>query len=164
MDLLEADSRTRVDLESVIANAELHQRAARPPNHEALSRSLMLLAREMGREPGAILQKLAETALDLCQAHSAGISLLEEEDGREIFRWHALAGQFSPNLWGTMPREQSPCGTVLDQNATLLMRWPDRYYRSLVVRLPLRRDELLTRTGAPGALEDPPGSSRVPLV
>ena len=61
-----------------------------------------------------ILQQLVETALELCGAQSAGISLLEEENGQPIFRWHGVAGEYAPHLWSTTPREFSPCGTVLD--------------------------------------------------
>lgn len=131
MDPLQPDSRARCALESVLITAELHRRPSRPPDHEALSRALIALAQEMARPPQSILQKLVDTALDLCQAHSAGISLLEESDGRKLFRWHALAGRLAPHLWGTMPRELSPCGTVLDQDTMLLMRYPDHYYSPL---------------------------------
>lgn len=46
--------------------------------------------RELAAPGGNILQKLAETAMDLCQAHSAGISIVEEENGRPIFRWRPI--------------------------------------------------------------------------
>jgi transcriptional regulator with GAF, ATPase, and Fis domain len=38
-----------------------------------------------------------------------------------IFRWYAVAGAYAPYLWGTTPREFSPCGTVLDKNTVILM-------------------------------------------
>ncbi|MGH9631484.1 MAG: PAS domain S-box protein, partial [Bryobacteraceae bacterium] len=75
-----------------------------------------------------VLQKLVDTALRLCQAHSAGISLLEEKNGQKIFRWRAVAGRWSGFTGGTMPRDSSPCGTVLDRNCPLIMSHPDRYY------------------------------------
>jgi signal transduction histidine kinase/ActR/RegA family two-component response regulator len=143
MNSSEAVSQARSTLESVIATAELHRRAARAPDHEALSRSLISLAQAMTRPPRDILQKLVETAMDLCQAHSAGVSLLEDEDGREVFRWHAISGQFAHHLWGTMPREHSPCGTVLDRDAVLLMDHPDRYFSPLLEVAPRIHEALL---------------------
>lgn len=144
MDSLETGSQAGCDLESVIANDELLRRPPRPPDHEALSRALIVLAREMAKPPKGILQALVDAALDLCQAHSAGISLLEDEDGRTVFRWHALAGGFAPYLWGTMPRELSPCGTVLDRDTMLLMRYPHRYFSPLLEVKPRIVEALLT--------------------
>lgn len=89
----------------------------------------------MSESPQALLQKLAETALDLCHADSAVVSVAEGE----VFRWRATAGRFAPFLGGTMPREFSPCGTVLDHNAALLMADPVRHYPYIAnLTLPVR--------------------------
>jgi signal transduction histidine kinase len=55
-------------------------------------------------------------------------SILEAggEDG--VFRWHAVAGPFAPNLWDTMPRNASPCGTDLTHDAVLLFDEPERVF------------------------------------
>jgi len=82
----------------------------------------------MTDSPDRVLQQLVKTALELCRAHSAGISLLEEENGRKIFRWHGVAGEYAPHLWGTTPREFSPCGTVLDTDQVQLMSRLDRHF------------------------------------
>ena len=121
-------SSSPVPLESVISTEELNRRPARQPDLEAVNAALVALAKMMARSPERILQELVETALKLCHAHSAGISLLEQEDGRQIFRWHGVAGQFASHLWGTTPREFSPCGTVLDTNAVQLMTYLDRHF------------------------------------
>jgi len=92
-----------VPLEAVITTAELHQRPSHPADHEAVNSALVALMQEMVNSQGTILQRVVDTALGLCQAHSAGIGLLEDEDGRKIFRWHALAGRYAPHLWGTTP-------------------------------------------------------------
>ena len=118
----------QVPLESVLCTQELYLRPARQPNLEALSGALVTLAQTLANSPGRILQQLVETALDLCGAQSSGISLLEEEEGRKIFRWHALAGEYAPHVWGTTPREFSPCGTVLDTDAVQLMSLLDRHF------------------------------------
>jgi hypothetical protein len=122
-----------VPLESVITTAELERRPSRPPDYEADSRALAALMDAMASatgRPGAdsVLQKLAETALALCRAHSAGVSILEKEGGREVFRWRAAAGAWARFLGGCMPRDRSPCGTVLERNGPILMSYPERHY------------------------------------
>lgn len=119
---------SQLPLESIISTTELRLRPARPPDFEALNGALLALGRTMADSPERILQQLVESALDLCHAHSAGISLLEEEHGRKIFRWHGVAGEYSPRLWGTTPREFSPCGTVLDTDSVQLMSQLDRHF------------------------------------
>jgi len=89
---------------------------------------LVALAQTLANSPEHVLQQLVEAALELCRAQSAGISLLEEENGRKIFRWHGIAGQFAPHVWGTTPREFSPCGTVLDTDRIQLMSRLDRHF------------------------------------
>jgi PAS domain S-box-containing protein len=118
----------RVPLESVISTPELKKRPSRSPDYQAESRALSALAQEMANSPQNVLQKLVDVALELTRGQSAGVSILEEEKGRQIFRWHAVAGQWAGYLGGTMLRDASPCGTVLDRNASLLLFHPERYY------------------------------------
>jgi len=118
-----------VPLESVVTTAELARRHPRPPDYEAENRALVSLMHELSSPSGNVLQKLVDTVLELCEAQSAGISILEEdENGRKFFRWHATAGKFAKFLGATMPRELSPSGTVLDRNSSLLFSHPERHY------------------------------------
>jgi PAS domain S-box-containing protein len=115
-------------LSAVIATEELFRRPPRTPDYKAESRVLAALAQELGSSPQSILQKLVEASLGLCRAHSAGISLLDEHDGRKIFRWPAIAGEWAPHVGGTTPRDFSPCGVVLDRNRAQLFVRFDRHY------------------------------------
>ena len=90
-----------------------------------------------------MLQALADVALELCQAHSAGISILEHADGRDFFRWHAVSGQWRAMQWNTLPREFSPCGTVLDRAAAQLMISPERYFTPMLQISPKVAEVLL---------------------
>jgi hypothetical protein len=96
METLKGRPDALVSLESVLATAELSLRPSRLPDYQAENQALVALAQELANSPSSIMQQLVETALELCRAHSAGISLLEEEVGRKIFRWHAIAGQWAP--------------------------------------------------------------------
>jgi signal transduction histidine kinase/ActR/RegA family two-component response regulator len=118
----------RVPLETVIVTADLHHRPSRAPDHVAENHALVALMKSLRAPAANILQELAETALRMCDAHSAGISIAENQDGRDVFRWHAAAGQWSKFLHNTMPREASPCGAVLDRNMALLMHHPERHF------------------------------------
>lgn len=107
--------------------AELSTRPRRAPDYERENRALAVLVREMAANPRNMLQKLVEVAADLCNAHTAGISLL---DG-EVFRWEAVAGVMASARGGTMPRGASPCGVCIDQNTTQLMRLPHRHFTAI---------------------------------
>jgi hypothetical protein len=100
------------DLDGVDATIELSRRPARPPDHAAENRALVALARQLTTSPKDVLQKLAETALELCRASSAGVRVLEREDGRRLFRWHALAGALARGRDATFPEHACPSGAV----------------------------------------------------
>lgn len=118
-------------MKDVVINSELLSRPSKAPDYEAENQALMGLAQSLADAPDQILHRLAETALQLCRADTAGISLLEQQDGAEVFRWEALAGVFSDRLNATMPRNASPCGTTIDRNATQLMYMAERIFPAL---------------------------------
>src|SRR6267378_1651772 len=111
--------------------AALASRPHRTPNYEVEVRAMTELAVELARSPQTILQKLAETALELCQADTAGISLLESQANTEVFRWGALAGVSAASRNETIPRNASPSAVCIDENATQLMHLPDRCFPAL---------------------------------
>ena len=125
-------------LDDVLTTAELDVRPSRRPDNFRENCALTRLMEAAANPPPSagisgsqrasyVLQQLAEMALELCQAHSAGISILEQEGGREVFRWRAAAGRWSVHCDETIPRD-SPCGIVVDRNAALLMAYPERHF------------------------------------
>ena len=124
-------------LDDVVTNSALVRRHSRSPDYAAESNALKALAKTMADSPQAILQKLVEIALELCRADTAGISLLENHNGEELFRWEALAGVLRDHVNGTMPRKASPCGTTIDRNATQLMYLPERFFPALKIKPPI---------------------------
>lgn len=119
-----------VTLETVLATGELDRRPARLPDFQADSQALLELMRALKGADSNLLPNLAETALRLCRAHSAGVSIEEERQGRKTLRCHAAAGLCRAQ-GGTLPREASPSGAVLDRKTPLLMRYPERYFVGL---------------------------------
>jgi len=133
-----------VSMESILSTDELNQRPSRPPDYQAENRALVALAQELANSPRTILQKLVETALDLCQAGSAGVSLLNKDDSGKTFYWPAIAGAWTPHVGGGTPRDFGPCGVVLDRDAVQLFTHPERYYTYLLPVTPPIGEALLT--------------------
>lgn len=116
-------------LEEVVITDELCGRAGRPADLGAEVDAFHALARQMATQPASLLKCLMQTAVRLCGAGSAGVSLLEPTaDGSEVFRWVALAGVYEGHEGGTTPRDFSPCGTCLDRNSPQLYSYPARRF------------------------------------
>lgn len=123
-------SQDDIPLDAVVNTPRLRQRPSRRPDYEVENRALVALSRAIATAGAEdILQRLVETLLEVCHGDSAGISIIEENPGESVFRWHALAGALAPHRWGTTPRKFSPCGTVVDRNAVQLMSLPERHFR-----------------------------------
>jgi signal transduction histidine kinase len=116
----------RVD--DVIATHVLRERPARPPNHASENDALIQLAQSLAASSDTIAQELVRHAQRLCRAGSAGLSVLDGSTAPAQFRWAATTGVFGPHEGGTMPRDFSPCGEVLDRAMPLLMQDPARHY------------------------------------
>lgn len=104
----------------------------RKANREQLA--LHLIAQQFRSNFEAMLQELVESAVEHCNADSAGVSL-EEPDGRNgvQFRWIAVAGSFKKYLDGVTPRNFSPCGVCLDRDCPQWYKVTKPYYDFLGV-------------------------------
>jgi len=118
------------NLRPVFSNEVLARRPARTPDLAAENRALLRLAKTMARAPERLLQELVDELCELCDAGSAGLSLLETaQDGQEAyFRWVATAGRFSQYTGQIIPRSLSPCGDVLEADRMLVLLHPERHY------------------------------------
>jgi len=120
-----------VPLEAVLITGELNRRPARAPEFEAESRALVALLKALKEADAHILEEVAKTALSLCRAHTAGISVEEEDHGRKVFRWRVAPGSRVVRLHGINPHEDSPSGMVLDRGTPQLMAHPERHFVKL---------------------------------
>jgi PAS domain S-box-containing protein len=130
-----------VPLESILCTEELHRRPWRPPDYGKENRALVALAIALADSPRTILQTLAEKALEVLQADSAGLSLLTKDEKR--FYWAAIAGAWQPHIGGGTPRDFGPCGDVLDRNVPMLFTHWERRYPYLCPATPLAEEGLL---------------------
>nr|WP_315889752.1 PAS domain S-box protein [Kovacikia minuta] len=127
-----AEAMPCVGLNDILMASALSERSPRTPNWQAETQAFCLLARQLAEQPQTILKTLVTVAKDLCQAGTAGVSLLEvAPDGEEGFRWGAIVGAFEAYEGGTIPRRFSPCGICLDRQAPQLYSYPERYFTYL---------------------------------
>jgi len=115
------------ELPSIMSPEELSRRPRHTADPIAENRAMIDLAQAMAGSPEIILHGVADAALTLCAAHSAGLSLLE----KQAFRWRAIVGQWAHYLGDSAPRDFSPCGMVFDSNAPLLFSHPERDFPCL---------------------------------
>lgn len=118
-----------VTLNDILITEELWRRAPRPPNWQAEAEAMRSLGRQMAQASESLMQTLVDTAHELCQAGTTGVSLLgTTPDGTEIFRAQALAGTLAHYVGGSIPRNFSPCGVCLEQGSPVLFSYPERYF------------------------------------
>jgi hypothetical protein len=94
--------------------------------------------------PETILQQLVDTAVDLCDADSAGISIEKDDRTDEHFyQWVAAAGEYSPFFNAMLPRYPSACGICLERGAVQHFRVTKRFFDILGVEASPVLDGLL---------------------
>lgn len=123
----ELGKRQRWDkIRSVIITPQLSDRPARGKNRERASAALDDLSKSRAGMQQEVLDAAVRAARELCDAGTAGFSVLYEEE--QVFRWDALAGELAAAKGGTTPRTWSPCGTTLDMGTPQLFSHPARCF------------------------------------
>jgi hypothetical protein len=117
-------------LEQVHISEQLNARirSTRSVSDERINNAILTLNHDLSVSPENVLQYLAQSALVLCNAHTAGVSLLEHEEAGEVFRWRAMAGVLTPAVGLPMARHNSPCGMVLDRQDAMLFTYPEKHF------------------------------------
>lgn len=118
-----------LDLESTLATDELDRRTRGEADMERETAALLLLNQALSQSPKNFFGILARAVMQLTKAGSAGISLLNEADGR--FVWPAVAGELKSLQGSGIPSDPSPCGTVLERRTSLLFIRPQRHFTNL---------------------------------
>ena len=117
-------------LESVLITNALASRVATDINKELVNATLRQLGHFVeNRDPQGLTRTLPDAAMRVCNAGTAGLSVLESQpDGKDIFRWDTVSGMLAQYVGGTTPRDWSPCGTTLDYKSAQLFLYPERYF------------------------------------
>jgi signal transduction histidine kinase len=110
---------------------ELRMRSARPADHAAENRVLLRLARAQSGSRERLLQEIADAALSLCDAGSAGISLMEGVDAGRHFRWLAVAGLCIGLQGKTTAWHECPCRLAVESAEPQLFLRPQDSFPSL---------------------------------
>jgi GAF domain-containing protein len=113
---------------SMVVTHRLRERPAHALDQRAIQRTVLHLTQLMAKTPHDVLQRLAETLLEICAAHSSGVSVLEGSGQDAVFRWHGMAGKLRRFRGAATPRQGSPCGIVLDERRPLLVEYPERHH------------------------------------
>jgi two-component sensor histidine kinase len=112
----------------VYITEELARRPAKAADHLEEKRALQDLAARMVDQPEEMLPRFVDLAMKMTDGVSAGLSLLEPEPAPGVFRWRHVRGILSQFEDATTPRQFSPCGITLDENAPVLSRHPELVY------------------------------------
>lgn len=115
-------------LDDVLTTRELAHRPPRATDYASENRALVALSREMARNPWDLPHRLVDTAVDLCRAGTAGISVLKIDADGEYLVWEALSGVYAPSIGRRISRHRSPCGITLDRHAPQLFSNPTRAF------------------------------------
>ena len=102
------------------------------------------IAKAFVEDPQTILQELVDSAVELCGADSAGISI-EMADGSDenFYQWVATAGQYENFLDAVLPRYPSACGMCLERGRPQLFRVGQRFFDRMGVDAPIVTDGML---------------------
>lgn len=118
-----------VSLEDVVISDHLLSRPIHTVHSRVEINAMYELAELLAQGAPALFKRLAQMAIELCNAGSGGISMLESEhDGGQLFRWRALAGALESYEGGSTPREWSPCGQCLKAAKPMLYLHPARFF------------------------------------
>lgn len=94
--------------------------------------------------PETILQELVNSAVNLCGADSAGISI-EREGGSDtdFYQWVATAGEYERFFNAVLPRYPSACGICLERGQPQLFRVSQRFFDLMGIEAATVSDGLL---------------------
>ena len=109
--LSQSDAASDARRAHMLATGKLDTRPQRAPDYAAENEALHALAKALTASDAVMLQTLADTALALCNAGSAGISLRDSDDAQRFaFRWVAVSGRCGDLVGHSVPSDESPWG------------------------------------------------------
>ena len=118
--------------DDVLITGQLFLRPPRLSRLQTEVQVLRALGQQLAQPPQTLLKHLAAIALEVCQAGTAGVSLIEASpSGEEVFRLVALSGAYERYGGGTIHRDFSPCGACLRRGGPQLYAYPERYFTYL---------------------------------
>lgn len=117
-------------IRQVVANQLLAERPSRLPNYKAEVEATTAVIKALRETPESVLTSLSHAVQQLTGADSAGVSLSGREGGKQILLWQAAVGLFEKYLGSVVAHDESPCGSVLETDTTILMVDPGKAYKT----------------------------------
>lgn len=147
----DSDAVNRVQRAGTLVTGKLEARRRRSPDFAAENEALHGLAQALNASDSVMLQTLVDTALRLCNAGSAGISLREcDVSGPPAFRWVALSGHCADLVGHLLQSDNSPVGVTLQLGSPQLFAFPKRQFDCLApVTLEVTEELVVPVPGAP---------------
>jgi signal transduction histidine kinase len=122
----------QICLDDILITEEFSRRIPRTTDLKEENDALHTLIGQLVEQPQILLKKLVKIIAQLCQAESAGVSLLEvTPNGEDICRWFALAGMLEAYEQTATLYSFSCCGICLERQTPLLYSYPERYFTFL---------------------------------
>ncbi|PRX33366.1 signal transduction histidine kinase [Paraburkholderia sp. BL18I3N2] len=121
-----------MDSDRALDNAEeLARRRSRAPDYPAENEALVALAQAQAGSRTDLLQAIADAAMSLCSAGSAGISLIENRGSERLFRWLAVSGLCAELRGKTTAWDECPCAVALRAGKPQLFVDPQTHFPCL---------------------------------
>ena len=109
-------------LDDVLITGDLTRRPPRPRDYRTEADAAAALAAALGGAESDALQALADTIVATGIADSAGVTVTDA--ARTECLWRAAAGRWRDHAGTHMRLDEAPCGTVVADNAAVLVREP----------------------------------------
>jgi two-component sensor histidine kinase len=119
---------TVATFDEVFVTRELATRTPSVIDQRRVKEAIQELAVHMVDGPEKVLPRFVALAMEIGGGTSAGISVAELGEKPPQFRWAFLQGALSAFEGATTPRDFSPCGITLDNDAPVLTRHSELYY------------------------------------
>ncbi|WP_392534702.1 ATP-binding protein [Nostoc sp. C117] len=122
----------QICLDDILITEELFRRVTRTTDLKQENHALHTLVEQLVEQPQMMLKKVVKITSQLCQAATAGVSLLQiTPSGEDICCWVAVAGMLEDYEQTTTPYTFSCSGICLERQAPLLYYYPERYFSYL---------------------------------
>lgn len=117
---------------NLVITPALLQRPERVPNLRAEVAAFGELSQILAVDPHHAVRRFTQVALRLCDAGSAGLSLLRPNaSGHADFEWEVVSGAMDYHEGDATPQNFSPCGLCLDAGMATLLSRPEREFTYL---------------------------------
>lgn len=143
---------TGLSVQDIQSNPSFLARPSRPRNPVAEVEALARIARVFVGNPQVLLQELVDSAVSLCRAHSAGITLEQKPvEGEVVYHWVATSGHYAKFLNATLPEFPSACGVCISRGRPQLFAASQEFFDKMKVEADIVTDGILIPWSVDGA-------------